>query len=76
MTKQEFENNLSALLREFEKENEEVELEFAYFDDELDMVHVWEDEGFVLQKHPHLLENQRNTEDELAPIRHMLKKSI
>lgn len=68
MTKQEFESNLANLLREFEKEGEPVELEFAYFDDELDMVHVWEDEGFVFQKHPNILENQRNTESELDSI--------
>lgn len=65
MTKQDFENNLEALLREFEKTNEPVELEFAYFSDDLDMVHVWDDKGFIFQKHPHLLENERNTESEL-----------
>lgn len=65
MTKQEFEGKLESLLREFEKENEPVELEFAYFDDDLDMVHLWDDKGFIFQKHPYLLENERNTESEL-----------
>lgn len=69
MTKQEFEEKLSSLLKEFEKNNEEVELYFAYFDDDLDKVHSWEDSGFEFITKPELLENERNHGNELSSLR-------
>jgi hypothetical protein len=74
MTKQEFEEKLSSLLKDFEKDNEEVELYFSYFSDDLDKVHSWEDNGFEFITKPELLENERNHEDELFSLRDKLNK--
>jgi hypothetical protein len=74
MTKQEFEEKLSSLLKDFEKDNEEVELYFSYFSDDLDKVHSWEDNGFEFITKPELLENERNNEDELFSLRDKLNK--
>ena len=69
MTKQEFEEKLSSLLKEFEKDNEEIELYFSYFSDDLDKVYSWEDDGFEFITKPELLENERNHENELSSIK-------
>lgn len=62
MTKEDFEKKLSSLIREFEDINDEIILEFAYFDDNLDKVHSWEGDGFKEKIKPELITQDERVE--------------
>jgi len=67
-----FERKLSNLISSYEKQNkDEVCVELAYDDEPSEMIHSWEGKksGFVYRMSDAAMEEQRMTEDELAPIR-------
>jgi len=70
----EFIKNLSTLIEDYEKNaGEEIDLEFAFFDDDLDKKYYWENEGFEYREDIEALFNERNHENEMTISRKALR---
>ena len=70
----EFMKNLSTLIKDYEKNaEEEIDLELAFFDDDLDKKYYWENEGFEYREDVEALFNERNHENEMTISRKAMR---
>lgn len=72
-----FLNKSLNLIKGYEKNtDEEIELRFAFFDDDLNKYYYWEDEGFEYKEDFDVLVNERNHENEMTVNRNAIKKLL